>query len=98
LSFVLSIKIGLLRTGNALFRVTKPLLFLVNAEALYGYGEIVVRSIIKPVSEIDRKAFLSLCSEAVLAGIKKDLVISGQQRLLRSVSRLIKSWMSLIML
>jgi hypothetical protein len=71
--------------------VTKPLLFLVNTETLYGYGEIVVRPIIKPVSEINRKAFLSLCSKAVLAGIKKDFVISRQQRLLRSVSRLIKS-------
>jgi hypothetical protein len=87
----LSIKIGLLRTGNTLFRVTKSLSFLVNVEVLYGYGEIVMRPMIKPVSEIDGKAFLSLCSGAVSAGIKKDLVISEQQRLLRSMSRPTKS-------
>jgi hypothetical protein len=68
LSFILSIKIRLLRTGNVLFRVIKPLLFLVNTEALYGYSEIVVRPIIKPVSKINKKAFLSLYSRAVLAG------------------------------
>jgi hypothetical protein len=56
--------------------VTKPLSFLVNAETLYGYSKIIVRPIIKPVSEINRKAFLSLYSRAVLAGIKKGLVIS----------------------
>jgi hypothetical protein len=61
-----------------LFRVIKPLLFLVNAETLYGYSKIVVRPIIKPVSKINRKAFLSLYSRAVLAGIKKDFVISRQ--------------------
>jgi hypothetical protein len=59
-----------------LFRATKPLLFLVNAEALYGYSKIVVRPMTKPVFKINRKAFLSLYSRAVLAGIKKDLVIS----------------------
>jgi hypothetical protein len=91
LPFVLSIKNGLLRTGNALFRVMKPLSFLVSAEVPYDSGETVVRPITKPVFEIDRKASLNLCSEVVLAGIKRDLVISGQQRLLRSVSRLTKS-------
>jgi hypothetical protein len=75
LSFILSIKIRLLRTRNALFRVIKSLLFLVKAETLYGYSKIVVRPIIKPVFKINKKAFLSLYSKAVLAKIKKDLII-----------------------
>jgi hypothetical protein len=91
LSFALNIKNRLLRTGNALFRVIKPLLFLASAEVLYDYSETVERLIIKPVFKIDRKASLNLCSRVVLAGIKRDLIISRQQRLLRSVSRLIKS-------
>jgi hypothetical protein len=59
-----------------LFRVIKPLLFLVSIEILYSYSKIVVRSIIKSISKINRKTFLSLYSRAVLAGIKKNLIIS----------------------
>jgi hypothetical protein len=98
LPFALNIKNGLLRTGNALFRVMKPLSFLASAEVPYDYGETVERLMTKPVFKIDGKASLNLCSRVVLAGTKRDLVISRQQRLLRSVSRLIKSWMSLIIL
>jgi hypothetical protein len=76
LSFILNIKIRLLRTRNALFRIIKPLLFLVNTETLYSYSKIVVRPIIKPVFKINRKTFLSLYSKAILAEIKKDLIIS----------------------
>jgi hypothetical protein len=38
LSSVLDISTGLLKTGNVLFRVIRPLLFLANAEALYDYS------------------------------------------------------------
>jgi hypothetical protein len=59
-----------------LYRVINPLLFLVNIETLYNYSKTVVRSIIKSIFKINRKAFLNLYSKAILAEIKKNLIIS----------------------
>jgi hypothetical protein len=52
----LNIKNGLLRTGNALFRVIKPLSFLASAVVPYDYGKTVERLTTKPVFKIDGKA------------------------------------------
>jgi hypothetical protein len=76
LPFTLNIKNRLLRTENALFRVIKPLSFLASAEVLYDYSKTVERLMTKPVFKINGKASLNLCSRVVLAGIKRDLVIS----------------------
>jgi hypothetical protein len=56
LPFALNIKNGLLRTGNALFRVIKPLSFLASAVVPYDYGKTVERLTTKPVFKIDGKA------------------------------------------
>ena len=55
-SFILSIKIRLLKTKNALFRVIRPLLSLVNAEALYDFDGPVTRPMRKPAFREDKKA------------------------------------------
>ena len=54
--FTLSISTRLLKTGNALFRVMRPLLFLINAEALYEFGGPVIRRIKKAAFREDKKA------------------------------------------
>ena len=91
LPFALLMSIGLLRTGNVLSRAMRPLLSLVKAEELYGFGEIVMRHMIELLFEIDGKDSQNLCFRAVLVGIKKALVISGLQRLLKNENKPIKN-------
>lgn len=83
--------IGLLKTGNALFGVIRPLLFSANAEALYVYRERLERLINILVFDDNGKASLNLYSGAVLAGIRRDSVISGLKRQLKNANRPTKS-------
>jgi hypothetical protein len=53
----LFMSIGLLKTGNALFRAMRPLLFLVNAEGLYGFSEILMRELDRTVIRNRWKGF-----------------------------------------
>jgi hypothetical protein len=66
-------------------------LSLANAEALFDYGEIVVRLTVELLYEIDGRAFQNSYSGAVLVGIRRALAISGLQIPLQSVNGLMKS-------
>jgi hypothetical protein len=81
-----------------LFRVMRPLLFLVNAEALYNSGETVVRPMITPVFGTNGRAFQNSCSGDASVGIQKALVISRAKRLLQSAKQQMKSLLILISL
>jgi hypothetical protein len=91
LTFVLSISTGLLKTGNALFRAMRPLLFLANIEALFDYDAQAARHTKKPVFDRDGRASRNLCSGAVLVGIRRVLITFRLQRRLINVLLLIKS-------
>ena len=95
MSFVLNIKIGLLRIGNALFGVMRPLLSLVNTEGLYAYGDGLTKHTIEQLFEIDGRDSQNSCSGVVLVGIEKVLVISGLQKQLQNVNRLTKNLLTL---
>jgi hypothetical protein len=85
LLFALIMKIGLLKTGSALFGAMRLLLFLVNVEEQYVYGERAARLINPLIFDGDRRDTRNLCFEVVLVGIKRGLIIFRLKRLLKSV-------------
>ena len=76
LSSVLNIKIELLRIGNTLFKVMRPLLFLINVERLYVYDDDLTRRTIEQLFETNERDSQNSCSGIVLVEIEKVLVIS----------------------
>jgi len=73
----------------------RHLLFLVNAEELYGFGGAVVRRTKRRVYDNDGRASPNSCFGLVSAGIIRALAMSGQERLLKSAEKLRRSWLSL---
>jgi hypothetical protein len=55
--------------------VTRLLLFSVNAEELYGYKDILIKSTNGSIFDVDRRDFPNLYFKAVLVKIKKVFII-----------------------
>jgi hypothetical protein len=91
LLFVLNIKNGLLTIKNALFKVTRPLLFSASVKAPYAYREILIKYTKESIFNNDERAAPNLYFKAVLVKIKRVLIIFKRKRLLKSEKKQIKS-------
>ena len=80
LSFILNIKIRFLRIENTLFKVMRPLLFLINIKGLYVYNDDLTKRMIEQLFEIDKRDFQNSCFKIVLIEIEKILVIFELQK------------------
>jgi hypothetical protein len=88
---IFNINIGLLRTENALFRVIRPLLFLIIIKAQYTYSETARRRTIILLFEINRRGSLNSCFRAVSIRTRRGPIIFGLRRLLKRRNKLRRS-------
>lgn len=87
---VWSIRTGHLRIGRTLYGLIRPLCYLTNAEGAIVCGVQARKGLTKPVSSLDGRGSLSLCSRAALAMIQRALATVGLLRpLLRGVKLLL---------
>jgi hypothetical protein len=82
-----------LRTGNALFEVLRPLLFLIIIKAHYAYNEIIKRRTIILLFEINKRGSLNSYFRAVLVKTKRGPIIFELRRLLKRRNKLKRSLM-----
>jgi hypothetical protein len=71
-------------TKNALFRITRPLLFSISVKTLYAYKEILIKYTKESIFDDDKKATPNLYFRAILIKIKRVLIIFRRERLFKS--------------